>query len=77
MQGERTLLDRYIRAGSIVWLMMLFTIAMLSDGNIEGFSIKTEYVTGLISLMTVVMPTYLAVKTIDKWKASNDTTNVS
>ena len=76
MQGERTFLDKYIRAGSLVFLLVLFAFSMLADGNLKDFSVKTEYVTGLISLLTVVLPSYYAAKTIDKWKAK-DVNNIS
>ena len=82
MQGERTFLDKYIRASTIVWLMLLFTFNMMADGNLGTYTVKEIYVKGLSEIMFFVIPAYMGVKTIEKFKDKigkdkNDTTSVS
>lgn len=68
MQGERTLLDKYIRASTIVWLMILFTFNMIADGNFGTYNVKDVYVKGLTEIMFFVIPAYIGAKTVEKFK---------
>ena len=77
MQGERTFLDKYIRASTIVWLMLLFTFNMIADGNLMTYNVKEAYVVGLVSLMTVILPTYIGAKTVEKFRKDKDVNNIS
>ena len=71
-------LSKNIRPGTLIYLLAIFTVLALSDGNlywtfadnvVKTFSIKPVYVTGFIDLLKMAAGFYFVGRTVEKGMA--------
>ncbi len=51
-------LSRVVRPFHLIWFSLLFTAILLTDGNIEGFTVKEVYITVLETILVVMYGSY-------------------
>lgn len=57
---------RLVRPAMVIWSFVLFTVVMLSDGNISGFIIKDAYIPMLETIVVTVTIAYFGSRGIEK-----------
>ncbi len=59
-------ISKYVRPTMFVWSYVLFTIALLCDGNIGEFNVKPAYLTILETIILTITVMYVGSKAIER-----------
>lgn len=62
---HKTLLDMYIRPATLFWVVLLWTIVMVCDGNVGTFAVRDIYVEGLNSIVLLMIGVYVLGKSAE------------
>ena len=61
-------LSKNVRPGTLVYLVMIYTILAFTDGNIMDFTIKENYSEGFIQLLQLFGVAYVGSRGLEKYK---------
>jgi len=64
------IITRLIRPLSYAWVIFMFTVIMIGDGN-WGFSVKSAYIPVIETLLTTMTLAYFGGRTLEKYKRIN------
>lgn len=63
---NNTILDKYIRPSTLAWVMLLWTVTMLCDGNVKEFTVRDIYIEGLNNIVLLMITVYVLGKSAEK-----------
>lgn len=67
------ILPRLVRPLTLVYLIIIYTVLALVDGNVGGFVIKEVYVKGFNEMLWIAFPAYFGLRTLEKLKGKDKT----
>lgn len=60
------LLNRIVRPATLVYVLVVFTLLAIADGNLGGFVVKEVYIKALTEVLWIAIPAYFGARTIEK-----------
>lgn len=69
-------INKYLRPGTFLWTMLLFTIVLILDSSLSGFNVKDAYIDVFNLLFAAEIGFYFTSRGAEKIAAMNNKTSL-